>query len=188
MSAPFFAAVRKFTGPLAQVQVDTANALLTATARWPVSWRAYAFATAWHEARLMPIKERGSNAYLSKYDTGSLARALGNTPQADGDGIKYAGRGLVQLTGRRNYEKAGKFLGLDLLGNPDLALNPGHAVRILVWGMEGGHFTGRKLADYLTARGSRDSFIQSRRIINGMDRASMIADYALKFREALEAV
>jgi putative chitinase len=53
---------------------------------------------------------------------------LGNT--VEGDGYKYRGRGIFQLTGRANYEKYGKALGLDLVNNPDLAANPETALRI----------------------------------------------------------
>lgn len=183
----FFAAVRKFTGPLDQTQVDVLNALLRGASHWRLSWLAYGLATAWHEARLRPIHELGGPNYLRKYDTGTLAAALGNTPEADGDGILYAGRGLVQLTGRRNYAGAGKFLGLDLIGKPDLALGLSNAARILVWGMEGGKFTGKGLADYLPGeRGTLKQFKQARRIINGTDRADDIAALANAFQDALQ--
>lgn len=183
----FFAAVRDITGPLDQTQVDVVNAMLRGGVHWSLSWMAYAFATAWHEARLRPIHELGGPNYLSKYDTGPLAAALGNTPEADGDGILYAGRGLVQLTGRKNYREAGKMLGVDLLAKPDLALDLSNAARILVWGMEGGKFTGKGLADYLPSwRGTLDQFKQARRIINGTDRADDIAALANRFQAALQ--
>jgi putative chitinase len=178
--AALFAGIKKVTGGLTQRQVDTINAVLQTCKHWPRRWVAYALATAWHEARLEPIKELGGVAYLSKYDTGRLARALGNTPEADGDGVKYAGRGLVQLTGLTNYRRAGEYLGLDLVNHPDLALDLRNAAAILAWGMETGAFTGKKLADYLGA-----DFYGARRIINGMDRADLVAGYAAKFDRAL---
>ena len=56
---------------------------------------------------------------------------MGN--KQEGDGFKYRGRGFIQLTGRDNYAKAGKDLGIDLLGNPDLASQPETAAKIALW-------------------------------------------------------
>lgn len=42
------------------------------------------------------------------YDTGKLAESLGNTPEADGDGQRYKGRGLIQITGKANYMALGR--------------------------------------------------------------------------------
>jgi predicted chitinase len=55
---------------------------------------------------------------------------MGNTAQ--GDGFKYRGRGIIQLTGKDNYAKYGKMLGLDLVNNPDLASDPKVAAMIAV--------------------------------------------------------
>ena len=187
----FFTAVRRKYGKLKQSQVDGFNALLDAMEGWPIAWKAYGLGTAWHEVdeTMQPIKERGGHAYLDKYDTGRLARILGNTPEDDDDGQLYAGRGYIQLTGRANYSKAGAALGVDLIGNPDLALDHDIAAKVMRWGMETGAFTGKKLADYLPIAGlaTVEQFKAARRIINGTDKQSLIAGHALAFQEALTA-
>lgn len=57
-------------------------------------------------------------------------KSLGNTEE--GDGWKYRGRGFIQLTGRSNYRRYGKLLGVDLEGKPDLANDPEVAAMIAV--------------------------------------------------------
>lgn len=84
----------------------------------------YALATIRVEtAGFEPINEYASGqAYEGR-------KSLGNT-QA-GDGVKFKGRGFIQLTGRSNYTNYGKELGIDLVNNPALANNPKTAARIL---------------------------------------------------------
>lgn len=160
----------------------------------PTGWMAYVLATAYHEGGhgMVPIHELGSDAYLEKYDTGALAAALGNTPEADGDGIKWAGRGDVQLTGFANYKKADAklaALGLikpgELLATPDLALRGDCSAAVAVWGMRDGWFTGKRLNDYIASRGTLDQFVHARAIINGQDKAALIGSYAVAFQAAL---
>lgn len=173
----FFTAVRKITGSLDQVQVDTVNRLLEAAAHWPIGWLAYGLATAWHEARLQPIEEWGKGK----------GRPYGKPGKY---GQSQHGRGLVQLTWDRNYEWADKALGLGgaLLKDFNLALRPDIATGILVRGMESGAFTGKGLADYIAStNGTPAEFTNARRIINGTDKAALIAGYAEKFRDALIA-
>lgn len=50
-----------------------------------------------------------------------------------GDGVRFKGRGPIQLTGRHNYTQAGAALGLDLVGHPELAASPEHAFRVSAW-------------------------------------------------------
>lgn len=178
-------------GPeLSPSEVDGCNAILTAMDGLPISFAAYALATAFHETNhtLQPVRELGGVRYLAKYDTGQLAIRLGNTPQADGDGQLYCGRGYVQITGRANYQRAQNETGVLLVRHPDLALEPGYAAAIMRRGMEEGWFTGKKLETYLPSENipaTREQFAAARRIINGVDRANLIATYALAFQGAL---
>lgn len=88
----------------------------------------------------------------------------------------YYGRGFVQVTWKENYRKFGDLLGIDLVSNPDLALDIDNAIFILVYGMKHGTFTGKKLDDYFSGKGS--NFIKARKIINGKDKARKIAALA----------
>ncbi len=184
--AEFFDTIRPmFGGQLTQAQVDGLDLLLSVISAEPVEHQAYLLATTYHETAqtMQPITEYGGRTYFNKYDTGKLAAALGNTPEADGDGFLYRGRGYVQITGRSNYARAGKALDVDLIGNPDLALHPTIAARILVLGCTQGWFTGKKLADYLPG-----DYVNARRVVNGTDRADLIASYARTFEMALRSM
>lgn len=58
---------------------------------------------------------------------------MGNGPAESGDAFRYIGRGLKQLTGKDNYARCGRDLGIDLVGNPDLLLEPLYAARSAGW-------------------------------------------------------
>lgn len=186
----FFDAVRAgILGPKLDVdEVAGCNVILDATADWSKDWIAYALATTYHETggRMIPVSERGSENYLfNHYDLhGSrpdIAKRLGNTQP--GDGVKFKGRGPVQTTGRANYEKMGKRLGIDLISHPEKMLDPVICAQSLRVGMSEGLFTGKKLSDYFSST-ARDP-VGARRIINGTDRARDIAEYFVQFRKAL---
>lgn len=129
---------------------------------------AYVLATTQHESRYMPINEYSSGQqYEGRTD-------LGNTQK--GDGVRFKGRGFVQITGRTNYKKYSEILGIDLIKKPNSVLNPDIACFILVHGMVNGVFTGKKLSTYINS--NKTDFINARRIINGTDRSGLIAGYA----------
>lgn len=131
---------------------------------------AYVLATAYHETAhtMKPVREYGGEKYLrsKKY-------------------YPYVGMGYVQLTWLANYQKASKKLGVDFVSSPALLLKPQHAAKILVIGMVEGWFTGKKLSDYITL--SKSDFKGARRIINGTDKAALIAGYAVEYDRLLKA-
>jgi hypothetical protein len=152
-----------------------------------LQWAAYMLATVKHECSdtWQPILERGPRAYFDQYEAGTAkGRTLGNTEA--GDGYRYRGRGYVQITGKANYARMTKVLGLgpdaDLVRDPDQALRPAIAYRIMSVGMRKGFFTGKKLSDYIGSGGC--DYRNARRIINGLDQCAKIA----KDAATLEAV
>lgn len=136
---------------------------------------AYVLATADWESNhtFEPVRE----AYYLKAKAEAYRKKLRYYP--------WYGRGMVQLTWEENYRLAGEKIGVDLIANPDLAMEPKNAVRILVQGMKEGWFTKKKLSDYITL--SASGFVNARRIINGTDKASEISDLAKKYDAELRA-
>ena len=137
---------------------------------------AYLLATAWHESRMGNSMEEFSSG--AQYEG---RKDLGNTQP--GDGVRFKGRGFVQLTGRTNYTYWGKRLVLDLINKPDLAKNIKHATIILVDGILEGKFTGKKLSDYIND--TKKDYLNARRTINGTDQADKIKSYTEKLLTVL---
>lgn len=114
-----------------------------------------------HESQqLLHVRELGGDKYLAKYDTGELAKRLGNTSEADGDGQRYRGRGLIQITGRFNYLKCsvGLFGDERLLGQPELLEQPEWAAESAGWFW---------FVKGLNVKADANDFVGITRIING---------------------
>ena len=164
---PFFTSVRLslFGGSLSQSQVDGLNRILDEWERRTLSdirQLAYMLATVYHETAttMQPIKEGGGEAYLK------------SKPY-----YPAYGRGLVQCTWDVNYKKFGCTSYDDMLTWP-------FALRALFDGMRDGVFTGRKLSTYFSDK--IDDPVGARHIINGTDKAALIATYHNAFLAALK--
>jgi putative chitinase len=184
-----------------QMQVEGHQAVLDAWGREHAQkddrWLAYVLATAYHETgrALQPVTEnlnysaeRLLAVFPTRFTPGEAKRyarrperianrvyggRLGNGNEASGDGWRYRGRGLVQITGRSNYAKFG------LEDDPDRALELDIAVRLLIDGMIAGTYTGKRLADYF--HGDEADWVNARKIINRLDRAADVASYAKSY-------
>lgn len=169
-----------FLGSLGQDQVDRIEAVLDGLQDRGISdaQAAYILATAHHESdHWKTLQEYASGAaYEGRRD-------LGNS--VPGDGKRFKGRGLVQITGRRNYADWGNRLGVDLLALPELAATLQYAVPILIDGMGLGTFTKKRLDRYVND--TRRDYVEARRTVNGLDRAAKIAGYAEAYLKALAA-
>ena len=190
----FFSTIRRSFGPLRQDQVDGFNVLLSAIEERcsSVPEAAYLLATAWHETAftMQPVRET-----LASSDEDAIARlefawrrgklrSVKNPYwRKDREGQSWLGRGYVQLTHRQNYERMGRRLGVDLVSNPGLAMVPSISADILIVGAQEGLFTGRRLSEFVGA-GKRD-YTSARRVINGLDKAGKIAEYARGFERAI---
>jgi predicted chitinase len=147
---------------------------------------AYVIATAQHETDFRNRAEdwhpnvdyrNGQKNPQKTYDNhdNSLGNKFNQSPNANfdnGDGYRFRGRGFVQVTGRDNYTKFSKILGIDLVGNPDAVLKPDIAARILVEGMRDGVFrkdpkTREKHSLDIFINDSKRDFTGAREIING---------------------
>lgn len=165
-----------FHGVMNQSQVDGTNSIIDAFEKeYPqgdMRWLAYMLATVFHETAqtMQPIAEYGKGR----------GRPYGVVQP---NGHVYYGRGYVQLTWPNNYKVMSPVVGVDLFDDPEQAMQPSIAAKIMIYGMEHGTFTGRKLADYFNEH--QTDFLDARGIINGKDCEAQIAAYARNFYAAL---
>ncbi len=181
----FFDSIREslFHGVLSQRQVDGMNYLLDVWERlFPdkdIRWLAYALATTFHETayNMRPLEEYGKGSGQPYgVTTGPYEQA-------------YYGRGHVQLTWMENYQKAEKFLAeryavdVPLHQYPHRMLEDEPSALVLYDGMIDGWFTGVGLSDFFNA--TTEDPVNARKIVNGLDKADLIAGYYESFKEAL---
>lgn len=107
------------------------------------------------------------------------ANRLGNGDEASGDGWRYKGKGLIQLTGKNNYQEAGKFLNQDLVDNPDMAKDLDMGARIAAW-----YWTSRKL-NPLADNEQFDTL--TKKINGGLNGINERRAYYMKAKEVLGA-
>lgn len=143
---------------------------------------AYILATSEHESHAGQLM---NEIWGPTADQLTYQGRLGNTQP--GDGYRYRGRGYVQITGRSNYTAWSQRLGIDLVSQPEKAVDPAIAAKIIVQGMRDGSFTGKKLSDYIN--GSQQDFYNARRIVNGMvaSQATLIANIARRYYDILSS-
>lgn len=118
----------------------------------------------------------GPTAAQKRYEPKStLATRLGNTQP--GDGKRFKGRGPIQLTGRDNYRRYGEKLGLDLVGQPQLAAEPQHGLDVagLYWSSHG--------LNQIADKGPFDKI--TRRINGGLNGAAERRRYYTRAQEVL---
>lgn len=185
-----------FKGSITPAQIEGMNAifdywdanLATADRRW----LAYILATAFHETAytMQPVRETLATSDSRAVEILETAFAAGRLSwvkmpywRADEDGKSWLGRGLVQLTHRRNYEAMSEVTGIDLVAHPDRAMEMAPAVTILIEGMLRGSFTSHRLSDHLNEE--REDWVNARRIVNGTDRAEKLAEYGRTFLAAM---
>lgn len=201
----FFDAIRAnpFGGALKQTQVDGIEAVLTGWANSGLTdlhWLAYMFGTEFHEtARAMqpvietqradedkpPSVETAITRLENSWKAGRMPWVSTPYWRKDEHGQSWLGRGPVQLTHKSNYERAERSTGLPFASKPELMLEIGPGVNVMIRGMSEGWFTGKSLADYFDA--NTEDWVNARQIINGNESDTKVAGYAKAFYAALQA-
>jgi len=173
----FYAAVRAslFAGKLTQDQVTGFEFLLNAIDEEGDIERnhaAYMLATAfWETARTMqPVRETLASSDDQAIRVLDTAFARGRLPwvrkpywRKDANGKSWLGRGYVQLTHEENYRRGGAELGIDLVGNPSLAMDQAVAAKIMIRVIDEGWLTGKTLNQYIDDDDDGATYIGARR-------------------------
>jgi len=181
-----------FGGRLTQDQVEGVRLLIKTCADDRVTdlrHIANILAQVFHETggRMQPVRETFATSDAQAIARLDAAWAAGKLKWVSAPYWRsgWFGRGHIQITHKDNYEKLGRRIGADLVGKRSLAIDPETSARIAVIGMRDGLFTGKKLSDYFSA--TVDDPVGARSIVNGKDKASLIASYHRMILDALWA-
>ena len=170
-----FSLIKTYFGVLKQSQVDSFNLFFDQWDGKDKRHLAYILATVWHETAktMLPIEEIGKG----------ITKPYGKTVS---NGKRYYGRGHIQITWLSNYEKLTRVNsnGWDFVNKPELLLQKEPSIWAAFYGMKVGLFTSKKLSDYFNE--DKSDPINSRRIINGVDKAELICDYYNKFLNSIQ--
>lgn len=191
----FFDYVRNvpFGGRLTQSQIDGLEKGLYWLDKLEVTdnrHKAYVLSTGFWETgqTMQPVREahgKTDKQSIDRLEAAWKAGKLGSvkTPYwRDG----WFGRGIVQLTWKDNYRKMSPYVGVDLVANPSAMLTPDVSWKATIIGMQKGLFSkGNTLDKYFNE--NTDDPVGARRIVNGVDKAKVIALLYKNFLDALEA-
>lgn len=182
-----------FGGRLTQGQVNGVNRHL----EWwnklypesDIRWVAYQLASVFHETggKMQPVRETFASSDRQARARLERAWKAGELPWVSKpywrDG--WFGRGDIQITHLSNYRRIGLKLGIDLVNHPEKALDPDISAQIAIVGMVEGLFTGKSLKDYFSD--TKDDPVNARKIVNGLDKAKLVASHYRAFYDSLEA-
>lgn len=152
------------------------RALVEAEINTPLRQAAFLAQVAHESTDLTDWVEQGGRSYFNRYEPGTRpGRRVGNTQR--GDGYRFRGRGPLQLTGRDNYTRAGRDLGLDLVGDPDQVATPEVGFRTSAW------YWNQRNLNRIADRG--DFRLLTRRVNGGLNHYSERAAIYVRARRVL---
>lgn len=190
-----YSRINLFGGKFTQSQVNGISIILDAwETQMPASddrWLAYMLGTAHHETgrTMQPVRETFASTDEAAVRILERAFQAGRLPWVQNpywgndNGKFWIGRGLVQITHKANYARLSQVLGIDLVTDPTVAMNPTVAVQIMIKGMTIGAFTGHDLARHFNS--SKADWRNARRIINGIEKAELVAECAKRYYGAI---
>lgn len=168
--ASFLAQISHESNRMASLEENLSYSAEGLAATWPARYKDKATGKPNQLAMLLHRKpiSIANNCYANR---------MGNGDVASGEGWRYRGRGLIQLTGKTMYKKCGDAIGVDLIASPDLLLKPEYASLSAAWFWD---YAGIDRFD------DDEDVLKETRLINGGTHGQ--ADRQKKFDQALSAL